>query len=153
MLSAQDPKFWETICNWLSLGLVPPPRLSPGKKEVKIIPHLLAVWDHHVKWNGPFTKNTCKREEVISLPPFKMAVRGKAGMDVRLQVTTRYAQPPLVYLFRILKGNVCLLNESNASSFLIVLYWFPWPTSFGSIQVVKMTLSHFKAGSFWKYKF
>lgn len=50
MLSAQDPKFWETICNCLSLSLIPPPRLSPGRKKVKVIPHLLAVWEHHMKW-------------------------------------------------------------------------------------------------------
>lgn len=106
MLSAQDPKFWETISNWLSLNFITIPGLCPG--QVKVMPHLLEDETR----NCPSTKNIYKREEVIL--PTKIKVHQKALMDKRLQTLNRLDHFLFAHLFRIL--------ENKHLSFLLTIF-------------------------------
>ena len=98
MLSAQDPKFWKTVFNWLSLSFLTTPGLCPG--QVKVIPHLLE--DETITRNCPSTKNICKGEEVIL--PTKIKVHQKALMDKRLQIPDLLDHFLFAHLFRILEN-------------------------------------------------
>lgn len=88
MLSAKDPKFWETVRSWLNLGLGATAGLSPSAGKVKVIHHHLQCTAFTRNW--PSTPYLCQEEEVIS-PAKKNEVHQKAGMGVSLEMTTRSA--------------------------------------------------------------
>lgn len=88
MLSAKDPKFWETVHSWLNLGLGATAGLSPNEGEVKVIHHHLQCTA--ITRNWPSTPYLCQEEEVIPLEK-QMRLHQKAGMGVSLEMTTRSA--------------------------------------------------------------